>query len=90
MVIRATIKGGVAVPESNFDLPEGTEVGIIVPEKRDGSVAGISPEFKDEFQYWENLSADAWERFLEWEATALCPARSLELIEICGIESILG
>jgi predicted DNA-binding antitoxin AbrB/MazE fold protein len=67
MVIRAIFKNGVAVPETSVDVPDGTEVGIILPGPNSGTVAELTPEFREEFKFWEDLSADAWEKFLEWE-----------------------
>ena len=70
MLIRARFKDGVAVPDAPVSVPDGTEVGIIVAEQKGNGTMMATPELQDEFRYWESLSADAWEKFLEWEASA--------------------
>ncbi len=70
MVIRARFKDGVAVPESIVNVPDGTEVGIIFPEPKANAVEEITPEIRDEFKFWDDLSTNAWQKFLEWEQEA--------------------
>jgi len=70
MVVKARFKDGVAIPEPGINIPDGTLVGIIVPETLAGDVVEIPPELKEEFKFWEDVSADAWEKFLEWEREA--------------------
>ena len=70
MVVKATFKDGLAVPDSKLFVPDGTAVEIVVPEPIVADIVEIPPELKAEFQFWEDLSADAWEKFLEWEREA--------------------
>ncbi len=65
-MIKAKFIDGVAAPESSVNVPDGSLVGIIVPETL-GPIVEAPPELKEEFEFWQNLSADAWEKFLEWE-----------------------
>lgn len=62
--IRAVIQDGVAILDAGNNLADGTIVEItpIV-----GPIVEMLPEDREEFAFWERLSDDAWQKFLEWE-----------------------
>jgi hypothetical protein len=65
--IRGVIRGGVAVLESGEAIPDGTVVDVVVREKKLGPVMEMTAEEREEYEGWERLSAEAWQKFLEWE-----------------------
>lgn len=70
MVIRARFQNGVAVPESDVEIPDGTVVAIVLQGHAEGAIVQVPPELQGEFEFWERLGADGWEKFLEWEREA--------------------
>jgi hypothetical protein len=54
MQFRATMRDGVAVPDSNLALPNGTKVEIHLPD--DSEEAELLHEMKE----WEMLGDEAW------------------------------
>lgn len=65
MIIKAKFLNGVAVPENGVCVPDGTVVAIVVKEER-----ALEPELREDFEFWDQLGADGWEKFLEWERKA--------------------
>jgi hypothetical protein len=70
MVLNAIFKDGVAVPESNAKIPDGTRVEMVVPEKQLGPIVEMTAEEREEFAFWENVSNQGWQKFLDWEREA--------------------
>lgn len=62
--IRAVIQGGVAILDSGNKLTDGTIVEI---RPILGPIVELLPEDREEFAFWEKLSDDAWQKFLQWE-----------------------
>ncbi len=61
VVIPGIIKDSLVVPQGPVPLPEGAQVGIIIfgPE--------LDPEWRAEFDAWEQASDEAWAQIDEWE-----------------------
>ncbi len=63
---------------------ELTGISCIIDEKEGQIVNGdeikVPAELKEESKFWEDVSADAWEKFLEWEREA--PTESGDLLEL--------
>jgi predicted DNA-binding antitoxin AbrB/MazE fold protein len=65
VIIPGIVQNGVIVPTDATQLPEGTTVEIVVARLE------FTPELRAEFDAWEQLSAESWSRFLEWEKEEL-------------------
>ncbi len=65
--IRGWMKNGVIVPEPGSDIPDGSEVRLmVVAENAHGPVA-FTPEEQAEFEGWDRLGDQAWAMIDEWE-----------------------
>ncbi len=62
LVIPGIVKGGVAVPQHEMSLPEGTRVEIHVKP------ADMTPDLESELDQWDKASAEAWAMIDKWEA----------------------
>ena len=59
---RGVVKGGVIVPESGAEFPDGTRVEYrVLPTE-------FTPEERAEFEMWDQLSAEAFQMILDLEA----------------------
>jgi hypothetical protein len=61
VVILGIIKDGLVVPQGPVPLPEGTQVGIII------SGPELEPEWRAEYDAWEQAGDEAWAQIDEWE-----------------------
>ena len=61
-LLRGVVKGGVIVPDTDTELPDGTAVEFrVVP-------AEFTPEERAEYEAWEQSSAEAFQMILDMEA----------------------
>ena len=59
--VRGIMKGGVAVPELESQIPDGAPVEITV------RYSDIPADVREEFEQWQQLRARAWGLIDEWE-----------------------
>ena len=60
-IIPGIVKDGVIVPKSENQLPEGTEVEIVVR----GSA--VTPALRDELAAWQAAGHEVWAMIDQWE-----------------------
>ena len=60
-IIPGVVKDGVIVPKSDNQLPEGTEVEIVVRN------SAMTPALRDELAAWQAAGDEAWAMIDQWE-----------------------
>jgi len=60
-VIPGVVKDGVIVPKSENQLPEGTEVEIVVRD------SAMTPALREELAAWQAAGDEAWAMIDQWE-----------------------
>ena len=53
-VITGIVRDGVVVLQPGSELPEGTEVNILIPEE------AMTPELEEELAAWQQAGLDTW------------------------------
>ena len=60
-IIPGIVKDGVIVPKAESQLPEGTEVDIVIRE------SAMTPQLKEELASWQAAGDEAWAMIDQWE-----------------------
>ena len=60
-IVPGIVKGGVVVPKTSNQLPDGIEVDIVLKGE------AMTPELEEELAAWQAAGAEAWEMIDAWE-----------------------
>jgi len=67
MIIQGVVKDGVVVPQGEVPLPEGMQVGILLPSQ------AFPDELRTELEAWDCAGEEAWDLISKWEEEEIEP-----------------